>query len=203
LNEEIARLHEEVRVGLAERDRRQYNAKAALERAETMLTNLGQDPAALSDGVASLIELVAPASGTIIELAVVNVGQIVDAGTLLARIVPSDAILDLHIDIPNNQIGELEPGDELRFKVDAFPYVDHGVLIGTVERLSPSANTDELGAFVAEGRLEKDFFKIRGQAKRLLPGMRGTVEVKVGTERMITRFFAPLRSLFEPDPAHS
>ncbi|MEP0940151.1 MAG: HlyD family efflux transporter periplasmic adaptor subunit [Rhizobiaceae bacterium] len=210
LREELLQLDQRRRRSLREDKKRLVEAEIVLNRAKAAVRSIGTglsrmatgDDIVEKQGDPTTFSIKAKADGTIIESIIVNTGQVIEAGKTLARIVPKDASLVVRVAVKNKDISSVNLDDEIRFKVAAYEYTKHGVLTGHVSRRSPaSSENNKNGNFIAEVTLDQDYFKVKGEKKRLLPGMTGLVEIKTGKERLITRFFKPLKKIFEPEEA--
>jgi len=98
----------------------------------------------------------------------VSVGQYVNAGTTLARLV-QDATVKIEFRVPERQLAQLRPGQTGRVRVTAYP---DQVFSGTVDLVDPEvdAGTRTVGA-----RL-----RVPNPDRHLRPGMFARVELVVG-----------------------
>lgn len=206
LREEIITLEQRQRELQQEAAAQISRAEILVQRASAMAVARGVSLAAERTGRDDLHIVTAPATGTLTDVNVTNPGQVIEAGAVLGKIVPSETELGVRLRVANRDVSRVAVGDRVRIKINAFPYTDFGVLEGRIVRLAPAPssrrdNTAEVGSFVAEASLEQDYFVVDGARQRLLPGMVGVAEIRVGTRRLITRFFKPLEDLFEPETA--
>jgi len=118
-------------------------------------------------------------SGIIAELFFRNVGDYVRQSDLLCTILPDNQPLYMDITISNRDIGFIKTGMPIKFKFDAFPYMDHGVLMGQVAALSPAAVQDARLEMVyrAQGSLDTWHFTIAGNSYPVRPGMTAIAEI--------------------------
>jgi hemolysin D len=77
-------------------------------------------------------QLRAPIAGTVQQLAVTTVGQVVSSGQSLLTLVPSDAPIEIEAMIANKDIGFVEVGQPAVVKVEAFPFTRYGTIAGEV-----------------------------------------------------------------------
>lgn len=143
-----------------------------------------------------LMQLRAPVSGTVQQLAVHTVGGVVTPAQPLLAIVPSDETLEVEATVLNKDIGFVRPGQRATVKVESFPYTRYGYLTGTVETVSHDAAQDEkLGLiFPARVRLLQAHLIIDGVRVALTPGMSLSVEIKTGKRRVIDYLLSPLQT---------
>ena len=164
------------------------------------------------------MRLRAPISGTIQQLAVTTVGQIVSGGQALMTIVPLDGPIEVEAMITNHDIGFVEPGQSTVVKIDAFPFTRYGAVEGSVvkvardgvdEKDAPNLGDAQsaiggAGRGVAPSRpqtlvfpatiaLKQRTISVEGKQITLLPGMSVSIEIKTGQRRAIDYVLSPLR----------
>lgn len=124
--------------------------------------------------------IVAPVDGYISDLRVAEVGQYIEGGQVLLRIVPASAKLVAELDILNKDIGRIHEGMAANIALDAFPESEFGAVEGRVG-LVPlvakiPANTSDVSGIVQSNYevrvgLQKDKMIYRGRAFPLRVGM--------------------------------
>jgi len=165
--------------------------------------------------------LIAPIAGTVQQLAVTTVGQVVASGQPLMTIVPSHGPIEIEAMIVNQDIGFVEEGQAAVVKVDAFPFTRYGTIDATVVKVSrdaveereaagltdPTAGTRPRGAaagapsaaqslvFPATVSLARPTINIDGKEVPLSAGMAVTVEIKTGKRRALDYVLSPLREV--------
>ena len=165
--------------------------------------------------------LKSPITGTVQQLAISTVGQVVSGAQSLMTIVPSDGPIEIEAMIQNQDIGFVNPGQEAVIKIEAFPFTRYGSISGKVARVSRDAveERDALAmadpvqaarpggasggagskgpslVFPATVRLEKSTINVDGKEIALSPGMLVTVEILTGQRRAIDYVLAPLREV--------
>jgi hemolysin D len=161
----------------------------------------------------------APINGTVQQLAVTSIGQVVASGASLLTIVPSDGPIEIEALILNQDIGFVNVGQPAVIKVDAFPFTRYGTLEGTVIKVSRDAvderdaNQSEAGAatrgapstsgsgrgqnlvFPATISISTRSMMIDGKDIPLSPGMVVFAEIKTGERRAIDYVLSPLREI--------
>lgn len=163
----------------------------------------------------------APITGTVQQLTVSTVGQVVSGGQSLMTIVPTDVPIEIEAMIQNQDIGFVEMGQEVVIKIEAFPFTRYGSIPGKVQRVSrdaveerdAQAMADPMTAarpggvssgtgtkgptlvFPATVRLERSTINIDGKQIPLSPGMSVTVEILTGQRRAIDYVLSPLREV--------
>ena len=127
-------------------------------------------------------------------------GDVVNAGTAMATIIPEDAsALKVQLYVSNADIGNVKTGDEVKYNLAAFPSSQYGICKGEIVSISKDVITDESGfsgyylveATIAETKMEdKD-----GNEGELTSGME--LEAKIVTQKkQILRYLLEKIDLF-------
>lgn len=160
-----------------------------------------------------------PVAGTVQASSIVNVGQVLNVGQEVMRIVPNDAVLEVETYLPNKDIGFVHEGQTASVKVEAFPFTRYGTIEATVirvasdaiplpEALAAEGNTqpqDSKGAAGAQ-RVQNLYFPVTlrlhqtsiltdGKSVLLAPGMAITAEIKTGQRRLLDYLLSPLKEV--------
>ena len=164
--------------------------------------------------------LKAPIAGTVQQLAVTTVGQVVGSGQSLMTIVPSDGPIEIEAMVQNQDIGFVEAGQEAVIKVEAFPFTRFGTINGKIlkvtrdavderEAMADPATAGRSGGggggqsggkgqsfvFPATVTLDRSNMLVDGKEVPLSAGMVVTVEILTGHRRAIDYVLSPLREL--------
>lgn len=166
--------------------------------------------------------LLAPTSGTVQQLAITTVGQVVTSGEPLMVIVPNTGPLEVEALMANRDVGFIELGQKAVVKIDAFPFTRYGKIDGTVTRVSHDAvdNRDVNGSTdtsrIARGQsitqaggasnsqdlvfpvtinLARASLFVDGRDIPLTPGMTVAVEIRTGDRPVIDYVLSPLREM--------
>ena len=166
------------------------------------------------------MQLRAPIDGTVQQLAVTTVGQVVTPGQPLLVLVPSDGPVEIEALVLNKDIGFVAPGQEVTVKVDSFPFTRYGTAEGRVLRISrdaiddrdASGSTDALSVARSQGtngaigtprtqnlvfpvtiEVQKNNIVSDGKPVTLTPGMTVQAEIHTGNRRVIDYVLAPIR----------
>ena len=97
--------------------------------------------------------IAAPLTGTVQQLAVNTVGQVVSPGQALMTIVPFDTAIEIEALIQNLDIGFVEPGQTAVVKIEPFPFTRYGTVDGTVTRVSRDAVDEREASALASSPL--------------------------------------------------
>jgi len=140
------------------------------------------------------LQLTAPVTGTVQQLAVNTVGGVVTPAEKLMLIVPGEDALRVEAWIPNKDIGFVHGGQAAEIKVETFPFTKYGVIDGTIDTISNDAIADEnLGlVYLAQITMAKTTMWVNDRVVNLSPGMAVTVEVDMGKRRLIEFLLTPL-----------
>jgi hemolysin D len=165
--------------------------------------------------------IAAPLTGTVQQLAVNTVGQVVSQGQALMTIVPFDAAIEIEALVQNQDIGFIELGQTVVVKIESFPFTRYGTVDGTVTKVSRDAVDEREASALSDPKssakpqsfsppelsrgqnlvfpativLAKNTITVEGKAIPLSPGMAVTVEVLTGRRRAIDYLLSPLREV--------
>ena len=140
----------------------------------------------------------APCSGTIVKLLVRTPGTVVNALDVMAEIACRDERLQAELIVPQRGLAQLNTGQAVKFRYDAYPYQRYGVRYGTLRWISPATAPEPDGAsFRALADLDEQVLRISGQDRPVLPGMGGEASVIVGRRSLASYAFEPLRQMRE------
>lgn len=150
-----------------------------------------------------LVELRADRDATVLTVAKVSVGSVLQSGQQFITLVPSDAPLEVEANISGREDGYVHVGDPVAIKFDTFPSHQYGMAYGTVRIISPDSFTaqDEqrnpTGAVPVPATATEPFYRSRVTIDRnglhdtptgfrLMPGMPVTADIKVGKRTVLT-----------------
>ena len=217
---ETTRLEDDMRsrlLALSERRRAADRLRAALAAAASRLTQLEtrrdlgsttireqlhalatEESRILGEGAQRVL---APRDGVLVSVRV-EAGDGIQPGQALLDIVPPGSVLQGRLLVPSAAMGFVEPGQEVRIYLDAFPYVRHGAQSGRVRHVSATAlahGDTAAGQFQvgAHYRVDVEFpdgFTLSPeQAQALRPGMTVTADLVRDYGTLIDWMMEPLR----------
>ncbi|MHB9029036.1 MAG: HlyD family efflux transporter periplasmic adaptor subunit, partial [Candidatus Latescibacterota bacterium] len=133
--------------------------------------------------------------GAISEMGFRNPGEYVSVSDLLCTLVPSGSPLFMDITVSNKDVGFIEEGMTVKYKFDAYPSTDYGLLAGKVVFIAPSAVESQAQGFVyhIRGSLPQPYFTIRGRNYPVKAGMTATAEVVTEQISIFSLLFRKLR----------
>nr|WP_274603609.1 HlyD family type I secretion periplasmic adaptor subunit [Rhizobium sp. CFBP 8762] len=160
-----------------------------------------------------MLQLRAPVSGTVQQLAVATIGGVVQPAQPLMTIVPDGTELEVEAQVLNKDIGFIREGQHVRVKLEAFPFTDYGLVPGIVSSISRDAidlsqsdapQQDEKGRPVRPGlvyaariRLQSTSINIGVTKVPLSPGLSVQAEIKTGERRIIRYLLSPISQAFD------
>jgi HlyD family secretion protein len=149
-----------------------------------------------------LVELRADTDGTVMTIAKVSVGSVLNPGQEFITLIPTEAPLEVEANISGNDDGHVHVGDAVDIKFDTFPYTQYGLAHGTVRIISPGSFSaqDEArnptgavpipqnsGSLFYRSRITLDQINLRGVPKdfHLIPGMPIMADIRVGRQTVL------------------
>lgn len=176
------------------------NAVAELEHAVA-----GVDLEIAENDARRAVTVVAPQAGLVTALTG-EIGQPVERGTVLARIVPEGSTLVAELFAPSRAVGFVAVGDEVRLRFAAFPYQKFGHALGRVVSVSQatlSAGDPVLSRGVVRAEpvyrvavaLHAQTVTAYGEPRPLLPGMEVEADVLLETRRLYEWVLEPLYAM--------
>lgn len=138
-----------------------------------------------------LVQWVAPEDAIVLTRAKASVGAVLKAGETLLTIVPENAPIEAELNISAREVGFVRAGDETSLKVDAFPFVEHGMAKGKLNWVSEGAFTTD-----DDGKAVEPYYKARASITemrftrvptsfRLIPGMTLSGDVHIGERSVL------------------
>jgi hemolysin D len=160
-----------------------------------------------------LLELRAPADGTVKDLATHTAGTVAAPGTILMTLVPKDERMVAEVWVGNQDVGFVRPGQPAKIKLAPFQFQKYGMVEGRVKQVSadateaPSANTrsDALTgrdrpmgalAYRALVELETQVLAVDGEKYPVSPGMQVAAEIRLGTRTVMEYLLSPVQKAF-------
>lgn len=149
-----------------------------------------------------MVRLIAPEDAIVLEIAQRSIGSVLREAEILFTLVPLEAPLEAEVRLSPLDIGLPKIGDEVRIKLDAFPFQRHGIARGEVVTISADAfrpargddlqRADATPYHKARIRLVDITLRNVPAHYRLLPGMTVTAEIKIGERRVISYLIWPI-----------
>jgi len=179
------------------RNRFYRDAAAELSKVEEQLASVEQRLNQSEDRL-SRTELRAPVNGIVKNLAVTTIGGVVRPGEVILEILPVDDSLIVEVEIPPSEIAFIDVGMLATIKMDAYDYTIFGDLEGELVYVSPDTllRETESGSqpfYRAQVQtVGKRFSKRPDFEFDIIPGMTATVEIKTGSNTVLSYLTKPL-----------
>ncbi len=141
-----------------------------------------------------LLELKAPAEGTVKDLATHTAGTVAAPGTILMTLVPKDERLVAEVWIGNTDVGFVRAGQPAKIKLAPFQFQKYGMLEGRVRQVS--ADASEGFAYRALVELESQAIAVEGERLPIAPGMQVAAEIRLGTRTVMEYLLSPVQKAF-------
>lgn len=134
--------------------------------------------------------LTAPVDGTVSAVNVKAVGSIIEAGTVVAEIVPADAPLVILARLPAEDVANVTAGQRAEISVTAFDVARYGSIAGRIQKIAGNSVKPRDGAAYYETYVELVDGRFAGTDTRapLVAGMEVVVDI-VGGKRTIMDYF--------------
>jgi hemolysin D len=194
--------------------RKRERHEAYLDRVVTELIEIDRNIGVLQQDLAKaeLFEraslLKSPVAGRVQQLEINTLGEVVQTGQQLMVLVPDGTALEIEALLLNKDKGFVREGQEVRVKVEAFPFTRHGTLGGEVVAVSndavplgapasagiSGATQGTAGPLVFPVRIVLAQVSIRSDSEDipLTPGMSVTAEIKTGSRSILEFLLDPL-----------
>lgn len=187
-----------------------FGKAAAAELSESQQqSGLAREEVTKSQRRQAFMQLRAPVSGTVQQLAISTVGGVVQPAQTLMIVVPDNVAPAVEARILNKDIGFIREGQPVRVKLEAYPFTDYGIVPGVVESISRDAvDTSEPGAteqrdrngrvvqpglvYTTRIRLLKRTIRVGGRVQLIGPGLAVQAEIKTGDRRIIQYLLSPI-----------
>jgi HlyD family type I secretion membrane fusion protein len=201
---EVARLGQEydlVQDEMAEVASRREDTQNQLRR--DALAELGAAGAEMAEVQETLVRLKArftrqdvraPVTGTVQELMVVNVGQVVQPGAVLMQVVPEDAVLECEVRINTRDIAYVHEGQPVDVRVSAYDFSRYGTAKGELHRISATSVVDAQGQPYFKGwvSLKSPYVGDVPGRYPIRPGMGVEAEILTGEKSLIAYLIKPV-----------
>jgi HlyD family secretion protein len=162
----------------------------------------------------NLLELRAPQSGIVKDLATHTIGTIVSTGTVLLSIVPENEPLVAEVMIRNDDVGFVHSKQQVKIKLAAYPFQKYGLLDGEVLQVWPDATEDNSSnarstsdsrsserdtpsgssnGFKALVSLDRQTLRAGDESLKLVAGMQVVAEVREGRRTVLEYLLSPIQ----------
>ena len=162
---------------------------------------LGQSRSTLLGRIALWKEqyaIVSPCAGVVSLQNVWGRGQRVLAGELIASVAPSsESPVMGRLKVPSSGFGKVSVGQEVKIKLSGFPYLEFGIVRGTVAAIaSVPENTEEGLFYTVDVVLPDGLLSTYRKDLPFVQNMDGTAEIITEDLRLLQQLIRPIRALF-------
>ncbi len=209
-------LIESARAGIQQSEKRlaqidaDYSRQLHSERneAQAALDRLAQEVAKQKHRQAQL-ELRASQDSVVKDLATHSIGTVVQPGTVLLTLVPTEEVLRAEVFVSNEDIGFVRQGQAVKLKFAAFPFQKYGMVEGVVEHVSADSADSNTGngnnpndkapgrsaplVYKALVTLKAMHLEMDRQRFALSAGMQSNAEILLGTRSVAEYLLSPVR----------
>lgn len=169
------------------------SARERLAKLETELAVVQETIKAASDRVRRAL-IRAPVRGIVNKINVATIGAVLQPGRDIMEIVPIDDALMIETRIRPQDVAFIKPNEEASIKLTAYDYLIYGDIKGQVVRIGADtiadANGDEFYQVVV--RAENAFLNVEENKLPVIPGMVATVDIKSGTNTVMSYLLKPI-----------
>jgi len=139
----------------------------------------------------------APASGIVLEIADRSVGSVLKEAETLVTLVPDGADLYVEANVSSRDVSYLKVGDDVRVKLEAYPFQKYGTLNGKLTVLSADSiplKEDDQSHLVyrARVRLVDPPREIALRGMHIRPGLVASAEIKTGRRSIASYVLNPI-----------
>ena len=159
-----------------------------------------------------LLELKAPQSGIVKDIATHTIGTVVSPGTVLLSIVPENEPLVAEIMVKNDDVGFVYPHQKVKVKLAAYPFTEYGMLEGAVTRIQADSDSDTQTKDQSQSKdkqqsppsvykaiisLSSQVLESQGKKLKLVPGMQVVAEINQGNRTVMKYLLSPVRKTLD------
>ena len=140
------------------------------------------------------LEVIAPIRGLVQELKVQTVGQVVQPGALLMKVVPIDDKLEASVRIATNDIGHVKVGQDVVVKVGSYDFSRFGGVPGKLQKISATSYVEDNGDAYFKGSVTLDQPFVGSEPGRfpVTPGMNVNADIETGSKTLLEYMLKPL-----------
>jgi len=168
-------------------------ARSRLIEAQTRLAQARSRKASLAGQVA-YAEIRAPQDGTVSALHLKTVGAVVQAGSVLAEIVPEEQGLTIRANLRPENVADVYLGQEARISLSAYDVSRYGSLEGIVRNVASNITEREGQPPFYETiiTVPDPVFTKTGQSAEIIPGMTVVVDIIGGKRTVLDYILTPI-----------
>lgn len=140
------------------------------------------------------LQIKSPISGIVQDLKVQTVGQVVQPGALVMRIVPEGVILEAEVRIQTADIGHVNIGQDVSVKVSSYNFSRFGGVDGKLHRISATSHVKDNGDAYFKGwvSLDKPYVGDVPGRFQITSGMGVQADIQTGNKTLLEYLVKPL-----------
>ena len=172
-----------------------YRADAETQLVE-MRTRAAQAEARLNalKGKVAYADVRSPADGIISAVHVKTIGAVVDAGAVLAEVVPDEEEVTVRAQVLTDDVAKISVGQNVRISLSAYDVSRYGALEGVVEKIASNSTQDENTPpyFVTMIKIPNPVYPNSGFRPEVTPGMTAVIDVIGGKRTVLSYILSPI-----------
>ncbi|MGL4269342.1 MAG: HlyD family type I secretion periplasmic adaptor subunit [Plesiomonas sp.] len=179
--------------------KRQDDAQKWLTESQQKLSEMDAQYQRLSEAQVGMqdkvqrTQVVSPVAGIVQKIHINTVGGVVQPGSPLVEIVPSDDRLLIEARVLPKDIAFIRRGLKAIVRLSAYDFAIYGSLQGTVEYISADTVVDEEGNSFYVVRIRTVENTLNGRPDlQIVPGMQATVDIITGQKSLLTYLLKPI-----------
>jgi len=202
---EVARLVDEIKVfqtAIHEAGERLADFDANLRGASTAeMGEVSAEIAEVRNSIARVqdrqtrLDVLAPVAGLVQGLEAKSIGQVIEPGGLLMRIVPVGGDLQAEVRIATKDIGHVHEGQDVKVKVSSYEYTRFGAVPGLLHRIAATSTLDEQTNdpyFKGWVSLSQSYVGSEAGKYLVVPGMSVQADIQTGEKTLLDYLLKPL-----------
>lgn len=122
-----------------------------------------------------------------------NIGDVVQAGTIVANILPNEAKYKVDLLINDKDIATIKDGQQIKYSFPSLPYKEYGFLNGKVDKISADSKASKANGaifYTAEADIEvTKVYSHKGEVSEIKNGMTCEAQIVTRKEKMLYYFY--------------
>ena len=167
----------------------------AISTLESSKTEYEMQLLSVSDTINNSV-ITSESSGQIVFYDDLSVGNTVQSGTQIAKVIPSDNELKTALYIPSTDISDVKVGQKVEYTVSSISSTDYGKVYGKITDVSADSFADQsnnMMYYKAEATLDSSSLSnLSGEIKELKSGMTVEAHIISGSKKIIIWFLEQL-----------
>lgn len=145
-------------------------------------------------GKVAYTDVKAPSDGIISAVHIKTIGAVVDAGAVMAEIVPDEKEVTVRAQVLTDDIAKISPGQKVRVSLSAYDVSRYGALEGEVEKIASNSTQDENlpPYFVTMIKIPDPVYPNSGFEPEITPGMTAIIDVIGGKRTVLQYILSPI-----------